>query len=88
MTDTQVQPEELYKSAQDFSKASKDLQAINKRLIRSTSNLENKWAGASRQVFYRRFEELKEYMEGMSSLMKNISQEMQAMAERFQKADQ
>jgi WXG100 family type VII secretion target len=88
MTDLLIQPEELYKSAQDFLKASKDLEMINKRLSRTTSNLEKKWAGASRQVFYKRYEELKQYMEGMSGLMKNISQEMQAMAERFEKADQ
>lgn len=88
MADLLIQPEELYKSAQDFLKASKDLQTINKRLSRSTSNLEKKWAGASRQVFYKRYEELKQYMEGMSGLMKNISQEMQAMAERFERADQ
>jgi WXG100 family type VII secretion target len=88
MTDLILQPEELYKSAHDFMKASKDLIAINKRLNDSTCNLEKKWAGATRQVFFKRFEELKQYMEGMSALTKNISQEMQAMAERFERADQ
>ena len=88
MADLLIQPEELYKAAQEFLKASKELQAINKRLSESTGELEKKWAGASRQVFYKRSEELKHYMEGMSVLMKNISQEMQAMAERFEHADQ
>jgi WXG100 family type VII secretion target len=87
VVDLLIQPEELYKTAQDFLKASKDLMAINKRLNKSTGELEKKWAGASRQVFYKRSEELKQYMEGMSGLMKNISQEMQAMAERFERAD-
>jgi WXG100 family type VII secretion target len=88
VADLLIKPEELYKTAQEFLKASNELLAINKRLSESTGELEKKWAGASKQVFYKRSEELKQYMEGMSGLMKNISQEMQAMAERFERADQ
>ncbi len=88
MADLLIQPEALYKSAQDFLKASKELDAINKTLSGSTGGLQKKWEGASRQVFFKHYEELKQYMEGMSGLMKNISQEMQAMAERFEHADQ
>ena len=88
MADLLVQPEELCKTAQEFLKASKELLTINKRLSESTGELEKKWAGATRQVFYKRYEELKQYMEGMSGLMKNISQELQAMAERYEHADQ
>jgi len=88
VADLLIQPDELYKTAQEFLKASNELMAINKRLSESTGELEKKWAGASQQVFYKRSEELKQYMEGMSGLMKSISQEVHAMAERFEHADQ
>jgi len=87
MTDLLIQPEELYKSAQDFIKASKDTQAIIKRLDQSTNGLEKKWTGVSQQLFFKQYQELRQYMQGFSELMKNISREMQAMAARFEKAD-
>lgn len=83
-----IQPEELYKSAREFIEAGKETQAIIKRLDEATDNLENKWAGVTQQVFYEQYRELRQYMEGFAAMMTNVAQEMQAMAERFEKADQ
>jgi len=88
MGDLIIQPEELQKSAQAFKKASKDTSAILKKLDETTSSLENKWSGVTQQTFYKQYRELRQYMEGFAAMMTNIAQEMQAMADRFEKADQ
>jgi len=87
MSDLIIQPEELHKSALAFRKASKETLTILKKLDATTSDLENKWSGVTQQTFYKQYRELHQYMEGFAAIMTNVAQEMQAMADRFEKAD-
>ena len=87
MSEMQIQPDELRQSAEEFNKAGKETQAILKRLDDSTGELEKKWAGAAQQIFFKQYKDLRQYMEAFSVLLGNVSLEMQAMADRYEKAD-
>jgi len=82
-----IQPDSLRGAAEQFNQAGKDLEGILKRLDETTNELKTQWEAASQQVFYKQYGELHQYMEGMKILVGHISLEMQAMAERFEKAD-
>lgn len=87
MSDITLQPDQLRQAADVFSGAGKDTQAILKKLDDATSELEKHWDGVNQQVFYKQYRELRQYMQGFSGLLANISTEMQAMAQRFEDAD-
>ena len=87
MSDLLIQPETLIGAAEEFDQAGKDLLAILKKLDETTGNLKDEWEGAAQQVFYKQYLELRQYMEGFTILLGNISTEMSAMAERYDKAD-
>ena len=87
MADMLIQPDELRKAAAEFIHAGRDTTDILKRLDDTTSELEKQWAGATQQVFFKQYRDLRGYMEGFSALMENISREMNAMAERFEEED-
>lgn len=87
MNDMSLHTDELRQGAEEFSQAGKELQEIVKHLDETTQALERKWSGASQQVFYQQYGELRQYVDGFTVLLANISKEMHAIAERFEKAD-
>ena len=87
MSEMMIQPDSLRGGAEQFDLAGKDLDEILKRLDGVTGGLKEEWAGVSQQVFYKQYAELRQYMEAFTLLMGQISLEMNAMAERFEKAD-
>ena len=88
MAEMTILPSDLRGAAEKFDQAGKDLAGILKTLDETTTDLKDKWEAASKQVFYKQYGEIRQYMEGMKILMGHVSKEMQAMAERFEKADQ
>jgi WXG100 family type VII secretion target len=88
MAEMTIQPNDLRGAAEKFDQAGKDLDEILKTLDETTTDLKTKWEAASKQVFYKQYGEIRQYMEGMKFLITHVSKEMQAMAERFDKADQ
>ena len=87
MSELMIESEELVKASEQFTAAGKDLQQILKNLDDTTGNVKDKWEGAAKQVFFKEYLELRQYMEGFSILLGQISKEMFAMAERYDKAD-
>lgn len=87
MSEFFLQPDALRKSALDFDQAGKDLTVIVKSLDASTAGLEKQWQGVSRQLFFKQYQELRGYLEAFSSLTTQISNEMKAMADRYDEAD-
>jgi WXG100 family type VII secretion target len=87
MSDLLIQPEMLTGAAEQFDQAGKDLQGILAKLDETTGGLKDQWEGAAQQVFYKQYVELRQYMEGFTILLGHISIEMNAMAERYDKAD-
>jgi WXG100 family type VII secretion target len=87
MTILKVNPEDLRAAANELAEAHKESQATLTRVDQAMTALENKWQGASRQIFYRNYKDWRTAMGGMAVLLKQISREMTEMAADFKKAD-
>jgi WXG100 family type VII secretion target len=87
MPELLIPPTELHQAAEEFSKAKKETEAIIKRLEKTTSSLEDQWGGATQQVFYKHYKDWMQQVEGFNHLLGVISQEMHAMADRFEDID-
>lgn len=88
MSELSITPESLTAAAGEFHTAGDDLLAILKRLDETTGGLQEQWEGAAQQAFFKKYQELRQYMEAFSILLDHISTEMNAMAERYDSADQ
>ena len=87
MNNLLIEPKMLENASEEFKQAGVDLQEILKKLDETTGGLKDQWEGAAQQTFYKQYKELRQYMEGFSILLGHISTEMNAMAERYSKAD-
>lgn len=87
MTEILIHGDDLQQAAGQFKKAGSNMQASMQDLDNTISLLERKWSGSTQQVFYRKYKDLHQAMEGMSALMNNIAGEMVAMSERMSKID-
>jgi len=87
MTTLQIHPAEILAAAGELGEASRESQATLARVDKAMTALETKWAGASRQSFYKNYSDWRIAMGGIASLLKQVSREMILMAEEFQKAD-
>ena len=87
MPELLIPSSDLHQAAEEFSKAKKETLAIIKRLEKTTTALEDQWAGATKQVFYKHYQDWMQQMEGFNHLLGVISQEMHAMADRFEDID-
>jgi WXG100 family type VII secretion target len=88
MSGAKISPQDLHEAAKEFQNAGKDTLEIAKRLEKITSQLEKKWDGASKQVFYKQYQQWSQASGGFAVLLNNISQELHAMAERYEHVDQ
>lgn len=74
-------------AAKEFTRAGRDSQVIMKRLEKAISKLEKEWSGVSQEVFYNHYAEWQNLMQGHVALLMRIAMEMQALAERYERAD-
>ena len=74
-------------AAKEFSRAGRDSQAIMKRLEKAVSKLEKEWSGVNQEMFYTHYTEWRNLMQGHVVLLMRIAMEMQALAERYERAD-
>ena len=87
MSEILIHGDDLQQAAGKFISASGSVQATLKELDDTVTALEKKWSGSTQQVFYRKYKDLHQAMEGMSALMKNIALEMSTMADRMSEID-
>jgi WXG100 family type VII secretion target len=87
MSEILIHGDDLQQAAGKFISASGSVQATLKELDDTVTALEKKWSGSTQQVFYRKYKDLHQAMEGMSALMKNIALEITAMADRMGEID-
>jgi WXG100 family type VII secretion target len=87
MTSLKVRVEDLHVAAKEFGEASKESQATLLRMEKAMTTLESKWSGASQQVFYREYKEVKTVMGGMAILLKQIARELTVLADEYKRAD-
>lgn len=87
MTEILIHRDDLQQAAGQFKHASSNMQVSMKDLDNAISLLERKWSGSTQQVFYRKYKDLHQAMEGLSALMNNIALDMSTMAERMNAID-
>jgi uncharacterized protein YukE len=73
----------LEKAAGHFNKTTLDLQAVLNSTNEAAEELEKGWEGASNQVFYRQYQDLKMCLEVAMKLSGMVSKELNGMAERY-----
>ena len=87
MAELVISSEDLHRAAREFAQASKDSQAVIKRLEKATGVLEEKWSGVTQEMFYKHYREWRSQMGGFAILLNGISQQLNAIADRFDQAD-
>lgn len=78
---------EVRQAAEEFARAGRDSQAIVNRLEKSITRLEKSWGGVTGEIFYSHFKDWRVLMQGHIALLLRISQELQALAERYEHVD-
>ena len=87
MAELTIDPEKLVAAAADFEESGKSLTRVIESLDLTTTTLKEDWEGASQQLFYKQYTEIRQYLQGFAGLLDDISTEMKAMAERYGDAD-
>jgi WXG100 family type VII secretion target len=88
MSGSTIYSHDLHEAAEQFKLASKDTLEISKRLDNTISQLDKKWEGASKQVFYKQYQQWSQAEEGFMIFLNSIAQELNAMADRYEQIDQ
>lgn len=79
-------PGELKKASKEFRGASKDTQAMVRKLEQTISNLETCWSDTSQQRFFEYYKEWHQHMQGFSRILEEIGNELDAIADRYTNA--
>lgn len=87
MDDLMIAPEEIHLAAKSFHQASKDTRRIAEDLAKAIETLQVKWQGASQQLFFQDYKEWENHALGYSGLLANIALQLDAIADRFERAD-
>jgi WXG100 family type VII secretion target len=82
-----LSPIEIRQTADEFARAGRDSQAIVNQLEKSIADLEKAWAGVSGEIFYGHYKDWRVLMQGHIALLLRIAQELQALAERYERVD-
>jgi WXG100 family type VII secretion target len=82
-----IRADELIVASEDFQKASNEIGSIVERLNTSVKNLEDAWSDAGQQLFYQNYKEWETHMCGFSTMLQLISQNIQAVAQRYLEVD-
>ena len=78
---------EILAAAEEFESAGQRSQELVARLEKVTENLKDKWSGSAQEAFYKHHDEWQALMRGQVALLTGIAFELQALAERYEKAD-
>jgi WXG100 family type VII secretion target len=87
MAELSIEPSKLIAAAEDFETSGKSLSEIVEKLDLTTGNLKDDWEGAAKQMFYKQYTEIRQYLQGFAGILNDISDEMKAMVERYSDAD-
>lgn len=82
-----VEPEELRKAAAEFRIARKEYDAAFKRMDDAMEALKGNWESTSQQMFYSEYDALHQYMDVFGKLVTAIANEMNNLADNYEKAD-
>lgn len=83
-----ITPDQVRTVASQFKQASDQSQEMVNRLTGSLRSMESEWEGMTKERFYGGFQEWQSHMTRFVSLLAEINTAMNAIADRFQAADE
>jgi WXG100 family type VII secretion target len=87
MVRIKVTPEQVRQVSGEFKRAGGDSQQLVARLQQAVNNLQPDWEGMTQQKFYSDFQQWQTSMRNFVELLNSISQQLDAIAARFEAAD-
>ncbi len=87
MARIRVSPEQVRQVSSQFKQSSQQSQEIVNRLQNQITGLQGEWEGMSKEKFYGDFQTWQTNMRQFVELLNQISQQLDAIAARFEQAD-
>ncbi len=88
MSTIKVTPEQLLHVSKQIEQGRQQLESIRSNLTARIGFIESQWAGATQERFFYDFQQSRPVLDRTLESMVNSSQDLKAIAERFQQADQ
>lgn len=88
MARIRITPDQVRGVAQQFKSASGESQGMVQKLQSAINSLESEWEGMTKQRFYQEFQQWQQTMSQFVELLNGIGQQLDAIAARFEAADQ
>lgn len=82
-----VDPERLTEIGDRFLTSSEESISMAKELKSLIDGVTGEWEGKSRERFYSSFKDAHVQLESISTVLKDVGDELKAIAERFKQAD-
>ena len=87
MVRIRVTPEQVRQVSGQFKQASNESQQLVSRLQQAVNGLQGEWEGMTKERFYSDFQQWQTSMRNFVELLNSISQQLDAIAARFEAAD-
>lgn len=82
-----IDSDKLLAAGKSFSGAAEQIRAILEDLNRAVDDLEKGWAGATQQVFYKQYTDLRGYLEVFAETSAGVAKELNLLVEEMEKLD-
>jgi len=83
-----ITPDQVRQVGSQFKQASQQSQDMVNRLQNTINGMEQEWEGLTKERFYEEFRQWRTSMTQFVDLLNNIGQQLDAIAARFEAADQ
>jgi WXG100 family type VII secretion target len=87
MSQIRISPDQVRQMSGQFRQASQDSQNILGNLTNAVNNMQGEWEGMTQQRFFQEFEQWKASMGQFTQLLDSVSQQLDALATRFESVD-
>lgn len=82
-----IEPERIKEIAARFTASSQESIALSRELKSLIDGITGEWEGKSQERFYSSYKDAHVQLESVSTVLKDVGDELKAIAERFSKAD-
>jgi len=83
-----ISPDQVRQVGNQFKQASQQSREMVSRLENTVNSLEPEWEGLTKERFYQEFQQWRTSMNQFVELLDGIGQQLDAIAARFEAADQ
>lgn len=82
-----VTPEQLINTAEEFNSQGQLIANLTEEMMNSVTSLSSAWEGEASQAYIRKFQQLEDDIQKMSSMIKEHVMDLKQMAEAYQRAE-